>query len=229
MLVDRRRFVAITFRTGPQPPSLPPVVVDLLALLYALGIARPVVGCDEIDDGLDNALLALVRRKAVRRAADFRGEQAVQLFARGHEDVRRVDPFRRIGDEDQVERVFADLVLHILGHGVKPHPLIVAQVELLRNDKRSIALDREARDAEYALYERAQLTLYNAKGQLLRGPTMLEQRRLVVNDPDNPVGEETESSIVRAEMREQLSIRLAQQLEYWSRLLDQDSVNAPAP
>ena len=96
-------------------------------------------------------------------------------------------------------------------------------------NKRSIALDREARDAEYALYERAQLTLYNAKGQLLRGPTMLEQRRLVVNDPDNPVGEETESSIVRAEMREQLSIRLAQQLEYWSRLLDQDSVNAPAP
>lgn len=106
---------------------------------------------------------------------------------------------------------------------------LIAQVELLRNDKRSIALDREARDAEYALYERAQLTLYNAKGQLLRGPTMLEQRRLVVNDPDNPVGEETESSIVRAEMREQLSIRLAQQLEYWSRLLDQDSVNAPAP
>lgn len=106
---------------------------------------------------------------------------------------------------------------------------LIAQVELLRNDKRSIALDREARDAEYALYERARLTLYDARGQLLRGPTVLEQRRLVVNDPDNPVGEETESSIVRAEMREQLSMRLAQQLEYWSRLMDRDSVNAPAP
>ena len=54
----------------------------------------------------------------------------------------------------------------------------------------------------------------------------LDVRWLAAN---NPVGEETESSIVRAEMREQLSIRLAQQLEYWSRQLPADPANATAP
>ena len=106
---------------------------------------------------------------------------------------------------------------------------LIAEVELLRYDKRSIALDREARDAEYALFERVRLSLFNAKGQRINGPVILEQRRLVVNDANNPVGEETESSIVRAEMREQLSIRLAQQLEYWSRQQPSDLSHAPAP
>lgn len=106
---------------------------------------------------------------------------------------------------------------------------LIAEVQLLAYDKRSIALDLEARDAEYALYERARLRLLDDQGRLLRGPTVLEQRRLVVNDADNPVGEETESTIVRAEMREQLSIRLAQQLEYWSRQLISDTAHAPAP
>lgn len=106
---------------------------------------------------------------------------------------------------------------------------LIAEVQLLRYDKRSIALDREARDAEYALFERARLSLFSPQGQLLKGPVVLEQRRLVVNDANNPVGEETESSIVRAEMREQLSIRLAQQLEYWSRKLPTDPAHATAP
>lgn len=105
---------------------------------------------------------------------------------------------------------------------------LVAEVTLLANDKRSIALDRGARDAEYALFERARISLLDAKGRRVKGPIILEQRRLVVNDANNPVGEETESSIVRAEMREQLSIRLAQQLEYWSRQLPAPAY-APAP
>lgn len=94
--------------------------------------------------------------------------------------------------------------------------LIVA-VELLRKERRSIALDREARDAEYALFERARLSLRSPDGKMLHGPVTLEQRRIIVNDPDNPVGEQTETDIVRAEMREQLGVRLAQQVEYWTR------------
>ena len=102
-------------------------------------------------------------------------------------------------------------------------------VQLLDAEKRSITLDREARDAEYALYERAQVRLLDAQGKVLRGPRTLQQRRLVVNDSDNPVGEETESSIVQAEMREPLSIRLAQQVEIWARQLHGDASNAAAP
>ena len=102
-------------------------------------------------------------------------------------------------------------------------------VQLLEAEKRSITLDQEARDAEYALYERARVRLLDAKGQVLRGPRTLQQRRLVVNDSDNPVGEETESSIVQAEMREQLSIRLAQQVEIWAKQLHGDVGDAPAP
>ena len=94
---------------------------------------------------------------------------------------------------------------------------LIVEVTLLRKERRSIALDREARDAEYALFERARLALRSPDGKLKRGPVTLEQRRIIVNDPDNPVGEQTETDIVRAEMREQLGVRLAQQVEYWTR------------
>lgn len=93
---------------------------------------------------------------------------------------------------------------------------LIVIVQLLDEDKRSVAIDREARDAEYALFESASIELQNPDGTNLRGPQTLQQRRLIVNDPDNPLGEETESTIVRAEMREQLSIRLARQVEFWS-------------
>lgn len=93
---------------------------------------------------------------------------------------------------------------------------LIVIIKLLDEDKRSVALDREARDAEYALFESASIELQSPDGKNLRGPHTLQQRRLIVNDPDNPVGEETESTIVRAEMREQLSIRLARQVEFWS-------------
>lgn len=96
---------------------------------------------------------------------------------------------------------------------------LIVVVKLLDEEKRSVALDREARDAEYALYESASIELQSPDGTTLRGPHTLQQRRLIVNDPDNPVGEETESTIVRAEMREQLSIRLARQVEFWSHQL----------
>ncbi|GAB3372347.1 LPS assembly lipoprotein LptE [Spongiibacter taiwanensis] len=96
---------------------------------------------------------------------------------------------------------------------------LILRMELLDQDTRSVALDNEARDAEYALFESARIMLLNIQGETLRGPRTLQQRRVIVNDPDNPVGEETESEIVRSEMLEQLSIRIAQQLEYWSKQL----------
>jgi LPS-assembly lipoprotein len=102
-----------------------------------------------------------------------------------------------------------------LSKGRKDAKLIVI-VKLLQEDKRSVAIDREARDAEYALFESASIELQSPDGTSLRGPHTLQQRRLIVNDPDNPLGEETESTIVRAEMRELLSIRLARQVEFWS-------------
>ncbi len=98
---------------------------------------------------------------------------------------------------------------------------LIVVIKLLDEEKRSVALDREARDAEYALFESASIELQSPDGTNLRGPHTLQQRRLIVNDPDNPVGEETESTIVRAEMREQLSIRLARQVEFWSHQLQE--------
>ncbi|MBD2858728.1 hypothetical protein IB286_06855 [Spongiibacter sp. KMU-158] len=89
------------------------------------------------------------------------------------------------------------------------------EIELMKPQRRSTALDFEARDAEYELFERCELILSDGSGKMLRGPRVLEQRRLIVNDTDNPVGEQTESSIVRAEMLEQLSIQAVKQVEYW--------------
>lgn len=90
------------------------------------------------------------------------------------------------------------------------------EVQLMDHQRRSIALDHEARDAEFELFERCQLSLLDGRGRLLKGPRLLQQRRLIVNDTDNPVGEETEASIVRAEMQQQLSIQVARQIEYWA-------------
>ncbi|CAA0083013.1 LPS-assembly lipoprotein LptE [Zhongshania aliphaticivorans] len=98
---------------------------------------------------------------------------------------------------------------------------LIVVVKLLDEDKRSVSLDNEARDAEYALFESASIELRKPDGSTLRGPHTLQQRRLTVNDPDNPIGEETEAIIVRAEMREQLSIRLARQVELWSHQLQE--------
>lgn len=94
---------------------------------------------------------------------------------------------------------------------------LILDLELLQKDTRSVALDQEARDAEYALFESARISLRDHNGDPLFGPRVVKQRRIIVNDPDNPVGEETESEIVRSEMLEQLSIRIAQQLEYWAK------------
>lgn len=99
---------------------------------------------------------------------------------------------------------------------------LLVVIKLLDEDKRSVALDREARDAEYALFESASIELQSPDGTNLRGPHTVQQRRVIVNDPDNPVGEETESTIVRAEMREQLSIRLARQVEFWSHQIQEN-------
>ncbi len=41
----------------------------------------------------------------------------------------RIDTLGKVGDKNEFERVFVDLVDNGLGHGVEPHPLSVAQVE----------------------------------------------------------------------------------------------------
>jgi LPS-assembly lipoprotein len=102
---------------------------------------------------------------------------------------------------------------------------LIVELEQFSPSKRSVALDHEARDAEYALFERAQITLLDSAGKVLRGPRVLEQRRLIVNDTDNPVGEQTESSIVRADMRKQLSVQMARQMEYWLKQLDTNTLD----
>lgn len=106
---------------------------------------------------------------------------------------------------------------------------LILELKLLKEDTRSVALDNEARDAEYALFESASISLRDAEGEPLHGPRVLQQRRIIVNDPDNPVGEETESEIVRSEMLEQLSIRIAQQLEYWATQLSKQNTPTPNP
>ena len=66
---------------------------------------------------------------------------------------------------------------------------LIAEVQLLRYDKRSIALDREARDAEYALFERARLSLFSPQGQLLKGPVVLSRDHHDVSGTDSPYRE----------------------------------------
>jgi LPS-assembly lipoprotein len=65
---------------------------------------------------------------------------------------------------------------------------LIVVIKLLDEQKRSAALDREARDAEYALYESASVELQAPDGKTLKGPHTLQPRRLIVNDPNTPGG-----------------------------------------
>lgn len=122
------------------------------------------------------------------------------------------------GFKQAVQRQFAinDVTVTRLRKKAK----LTLELNLLDSDRRSVSLDSNALDAEYALFESVRIQLLDAQGQLLKGPRVLTLSRTIVNDPDNPLGEETESELVRAELREQLSSRIARQLEYWSHRLN---------
>lgn len=80
-------------------------------------------------------------------------------------------------------------------------------------DSRTLTLDPRANTGELALTERASFELRNSRGEVVLGPIMVEERRVMVDDPDRRVDRDNEASILRNEMLQDLAGRILRRLQ----------------
>ncbi len=94
------------------------------------------------------------------------------------------------------------------------------QISAVEDQQFTVSLDSDALAAEYALYQRANIHLLDGSGESLAGPQQIQVRRVIINDPNNPVGEESEHDLLKREMVRALALRIADQLGFWAPQLD---------
>ncbi len=93
-------------------------------------------------------------------------------------------------------------------------------IELEALENRPLFLDAISRTAEMEYSQRATVSVRGSGGALHHGPVVLEVRRVLANDPDNPVGERSETDLVKSELAESLAQRILQQLSRWAEKTD---------
>lgn len=87
--------------------------------------------------------------------------------------------------------------------------------------RRIISLDRRGLIAELALITGASFELYDSSGQLVLGPQQVEERRTIVNNPDNVITTNEEERISREEMTKALAANILRRISAYK--------PAPAP
>lgn len=87
-----------------------------------------------------------------------------------------------------------------------------------------LSLDADARTAERLLMLTAKLSLVQSDGAVLESTTLQEQRILFTN-PNNPVGNSTEQTLLVSEMEHAMAQRIAEQASRW---LDREQADAAA-
>lgn len=95
-------------------------------------------------------------------------------------------------------------------------------------DQRDASIDRRGLVAEYLLTASAQFALYDQTGTLVLGPTRVDERRSIFNDPDKATTTSEEIRLVSADMSKVLAQRIALRLTAYANQLQQ-SGQAPAP
>lgn len=93
-------------------------------------------------------------------------------------------------------------------------------VQLDQRENRPLYLDAISRTAEMEYSQRATISVSKDDGSLIHGPVSIEVRRVLANDPDNPVGERSETDLVTRELAESLAQRIMQQLARWAEQTD---------
>lgn len=110
------------------------------------------------------------------------------------------------------------------------HRLSINGVKLAKNDiaayllkvnneeasDRTRSLDAFARVAEREFFHRADLSLTAKDGTRLFGPVTLQTSQIVVNDPSDPVSEQSEADLVRNELAQDLAREIIWQLQRWA-------------
>ena len=79
-------------------------------------------------------------------------------------------------------------------------------------DRRTLTIGSGAESAEYALIETARFEVRNQAGEVVLGPRELSERRVILNDPNNPTGTAQEEAMLFREMVRSLATRIAGQL-----------------
>lgn len=79
-------------------------------------------------------------------------------------------------------------------------------------ERRILSLDPRANAAELSLTETASFELRDARGQVVLGPITIEERRVMVDDPNRRVDKDTEASTLHDEMVDDLAARILRRL-----------------
>lgn len=78
--------------------------------------------------------------------------------------------------------------------------------------RRTLALDSQARAAEYLLTETARFEVRDSSGALALAAQDLQEQRVMAYDPDNVTGKAEEESLLRQNMRDGLAAQIARRL-----------------
>lgn len=76
------------------------------------------------------------------------------------------------------------------------------------SDQRTASIDQRGRVAESALFMGASFELRDAQGKTAYGPVRVEERRTIINNPDNVSSTSEETRLTRQEMIEALAARI---------------------
>src|SRR5690606_17765286 len=80
-------------------------------------------------------------------------------------------------------------------------------------DSRTLTLDPRANTGELALTERVSFELRDNRGQVVLGPLTVEERRVMIDDPDRRVDRDNETATLREEMLSDLAGRILRRLQ----------------
>jgi LPS-assembly lipoprotein len=96
-----------------------------------------------------------------------------------------------------------------------------------KTTQRIASIDRRGLVAEYSLTATAEFALYDHTGTLVLGPSQVDERRAVFNDPDKATTTSEEIRLVGADMSKVLASRIALRLTAYANQLNKAKA-APA-
>lgn len=94
-------------------------------------------------------------------------------------------------------------------------------------ERRIVSLDRRGRIAEIGLIAGISFELVNREGVTVLGPQRVEERRTIVNNPDNVISTSEEEALTRTEMAQTLAANLLRRLSAYA--TRDEAAAAPAP
>lgn len=143
-------------------------------------------------------------------------------YTAGNADYPTVFVQQNHGDNLLRRLVNQQLAVHNIQTGDDNQTLLGLRVSDITRSDTVLSLDADIRTAERLLLLTATLSLLQRDGETLNSTTLQEQR-ILFTDPNNPVGNSTEQTLLVSEMENALARRIAEQSTRW---LDKEQADA---